>query len=584
MKKEDWLATFLILLISILCLIKVFNLALFGDDFLTIWRYDYFFTNQPRHLINYFNYFLSPYGPQDTFFTVLYHLFGYNSLYYQLVAFVLRELAAFSLFPVVFYLTKSKLASFFAVLFFSVTTIGFDTTNWVFNMASYIDLAVFNLFLIFLFKTHLENLKFLAVALTLFLLSFIFSPIRMTGLLPFAIFFEIALLIRKPRIANLKKTALFIGSFILVMLFIAVIGHSTGPSNDLSSRFNQGTSQIFAALGQKHFDILFYPVVILGSMIIPDLINLHPLPITHKSQLLILFLPYLLFAFALIRLIQKSIRKPFKNFFLIGIVLVIIWTIITGFVYIGNISTFSDPNRMIYLLVGGYVLIIGGVLLTNYFKNESIYMGLSSTLLWTMVSFLPAWYWIPNLIYPTTYRYLIGSALGLSLFLALIISLGKSVKSQLLLFAAFLLLVLIQLNATQTYIDQLLLTHNRQLDRYIWSQMPIITALGKTPQPLIFYLEGDDGRILHDGITFNFEYRMALLYNLWDGNQIPVITTSWPDLISAVGDGKALYTYGKPTIPLPIDNVYSFYLNRQNQLINTTDKTRLKLKALSSKQ
>src|SRR5258708_7024282 len=97
-----------VLVISYFTLSKVFSLALFGDDFLAIWRFNYLVGPNSQYGYNYLTYLLTPYGAQDSVFGLLYRVFGFNASYYHAVSYLLRLIAAFSLYPLVFYLTKSK--------------------------------------------------------------------------------------------------------------------------------------------------------------------------------------------------------------------------------------------------------------------------------------------------------------------------------------------------------------------------------------------------------------------------------------------------------------------------------------------
>ncbi len=119
-----------IILISLLSLFPTFYIGLYGDDWLAIFRYVVHVSPPSKEGWNYFSYFLTPYGSQDIIMGLLHQNFGNQAFYFEITSYIFRMIAAFSLYPLVFYLTKSKIATFFAILFFSVTTIGFDSTGW----------------------------------------------------------------------------------------------------------------------------------------------------------------------------------------------------------------------------------------------------------------------------------------------------------------------------------------------------------------------------------------------------------------------------------------------------------------------
>ncbi|MBI2599484.1 hypothetical protein HYW43_01020 [Candidatus Daviesbacteria bacterium] len=171
-----------VILVSLFTLYKTFSLGLFGDDWLAFFRYFQHLGPESPGQWNLLRYYLTPYGAQDILMGIMQQIFGFESSRYYQLSYLFRMLAAFSFYPLVFYLTKSRIASFFAVLFFSITVIGFDTTNWVFNMPSYITIALFNLFLFYFLKARTEKpLPVLAIAGILYYFAYVTTPIRMHG-------------------------------------------------------------------------------------------------------------------------------------------------------------------------------------------------------------------------------------------------------------------------------------------------------------------------------------------------------------------------------------------------------------------
>src|SRR5260221_8273017 len=85
-----------ILTVSVFVLAPSFNLALTGDDYLGLWRY-----NQSMHSgnWNWFSYWLTDYGPQDTITFLIHHYFNFDARAYYLFSFVFRFLAALSFLP-----------------------------------------------------------------------------------------------------------------------------------------------------------------------------------------------------------------------------------------------------------------------------------------------------------------------------------------------------------------------------------------------------------------------------------------------------------------------------------------------------
>lgn len=595
MKFKFFLVTLAVLLISLFALYPSFSLALLGDDWLAFFRYFQHLGPRSPGAWNHLTYFLTPYGAQDIMMGLLQKTVGYDSTWYYLTSFVLRLGAAVSLYPLVYYLTKSKLGSLFAVLFFAVTVTGFDTTNWSSNMTTYVTIALFNLFLYYFLKSREINpIKFLPVAAILYYLAYVTTPIRMHGSMPFIFLLEAFWVIQERNAKTLKKAALRLAIILGVFLIIRYTGQSQGPTEEATQRFGLGIKAMSEMLQAGRFDFLFYPIIMFGNIIIPDFI-LPAVKITSKS---VLFFSMLLPAFSIFLISGASILKDLsilkikyiRQCLLSGI----IWTAIVLIIYLNNPNFFNYFNdfsnvynsRYIFsLLVGGYAIIVIIFPFLKYLHQKNNSNGLFLGLSWSMLSFFFAWWWVPNSIFPTTYRYLIVSAVGVSILLATIISLGKERKQQVSLFAALSIILILHIVATRIYIGNLLNSHSQAITEKIWSSIPKVNEIGKSKDPIIFYFEGDgtNGEVLHDVITFGFPPRMAILYNLReeDGG-FPVPMDDIRQVVSAVTDGKAMTAYGYPVKPVPTDRIYAFRLQGQDNLINITDLARNKLEQIKS--
>jgi hypothetical protein len=501
--------------ISLFTLYQTFNLALFGDDWLAFFRYLQHLGPQSTSQWNHITYFLTPYGAQDILMGLLQKIYGYQSTPYFIISYLLRIIAAFSLFPLVFYLTKSKLATFFAILFFSVTTTGLDTTNWVFNMPSYITVALFNLCLYFFISSReKKNLILLTISGLLYYLAYVVTPIRMHGSLPLIVLLEIFLYLQTKNLKSLKSSLLRVGLFVFIFLVIRYTGQSQGPPQEASERLLLGITSMTKLLQNGDWGFLFNPLIIFSSMFIPDFI----LPVIGRNFILTLI------GITITIFVILKIKRHFKT---------------------THLST-------------------------------TLFLGIS----WSILSFFLAWWWIPTTIFPTVYRYLIPSAVGISILIAGFIALGKNKTQQKLLFTIFLFVIFLHIITTRTYINYLVNTRGQDISNKIWSSMPRIEGIGESKEPLIFYFEGDgtNEAIIHDIITFGLPPHMALIYNLReeDGG-IPIPMTNWQEVISAATKGQTLPNYGYPIKPVSPERIYAFHLSGYDNLINITDSLREKL-------
>lgn len=512
-------AVAVILIISLFTFIPSFNLALFGDDWLAFFRFREHVDPGFSKSWNYLTYYLTPYGSQDILMGILQKIFDYQSTWYYLLSYIFRLFAAFSFYPLVYYLTKSRLASFFAVLFFSVTTTGLDTTNWVFNMPSYITIALFNFFLYFFLRQREKNNLFLLIVSALFYyLAYITTPIRMHGSLFFIFFLEVFWVLQERKLTVSKKATIRFVTMLGVFLLIRYTGQSQGPPQEASERFLLGIKAMSSMISQGSLDFIFNPIIMFASTLVPDFI------------------------------------LPFS----------------------------TSGSRIFLLFIGGFLFFLTIYLLIKNFAEKKA-IGLFLGFSWSMLSFFFAWWWVPQSIFPTTYRYLIVSAAGMTILLATVISLGKNQKRQVLLFSMLCLILLAHLVSTRSYLNALVDSHGQNINDNIWSKIPYVAEIGKSKEPIIFYFEGDgtNGGILHDVITFGFPPHMALLYNLSekDGG-LPIPMDDFKQVISALTDGKALQAYGYPIKPVPATRIYAFHLVGKDNLIDVTSLAREKLLGL----
>lgn len=574
----------IVIIVSLYTLYPSFKLSLFGDDWLVIYVYITAIGSLSAGLLKHLQIYLSPYGPTHIFMGILEQFYQYNSLYYYVTSYLFRIFAAFSLFPLTYYLTKNKLSAFFAVLFFSVTATGFDTTNWVFNMTSYLGIGFVSLFLYLYIKSKEENkIKLLIPGVILLYSAYVTVPIRMHAIVPLLVLLEIYWNYREKNLFFAKKSLIRLSILVLTIIFIRSTGFSFGQPTEAIDRLNEGINTIKLIISQGRYDFLFFPIISFGSIFIPDTILPFSGQISSVSGLILnIVLPITLFFVITSKFLINLTGGSKKSFFSILISFMIVWTIITAVVYNGNHSYFSSALYYSLLLIGGYIFIIGLLFIIKNFHKESTVTLLLLSLSWILLSYVYAWLWKPAELYLTVHRYLIVGAAGAGVFLASLINLGKNKHAQIIIFLIFVPLILIHIYATRLYENQLISSgHGQEIFNKIWSSMPNIPDINKRDKMTVFYFMGDNtnGNILHDSILFGFSPHMALLYNITDRNKVPLALESWEDTVSAVKDGKAFTRYfGRPMDSIPIENVYVLKLEGRDNLIDITEEARKKLK------
>lgn len=601
LRNKKFVSFLTVFLVGLILFFPTFRLSLYGDDWLVFWRYGNFYSaGYTPGILDYLSHFMTRYGSQDILASILKSVYGYQSVCYYITSFIFRIITAFSLYPITIYLTKSKPAAFVAMLFFSVTTIGLETTEYLAHIPSYISLTFFNLFLYYFLRSREDRKgKKLLLSGVFFFLTFIFAPIRMTGFLPFIFLIEIFYFLQN---LNKKYFIKFVVRLSIILLFFLIMNISGNPfffptkQTDVRTQsniflLNQTTDSFFNILGQLkngRSDMLFYPLISFGSMFIPDMaIRDFPKMPAKSGIITITILVYGLFAAAAFFILSSIFPNKinFRKFILFPAAL---WSIISIIILFTNAATFPSAKFFILLLVGGYMAILGVYLIYKFYKDQLVSQALVSSLGWSIVSFFIPWFWSPTFLMGTYHRYLIGSAVGISLFLATIISLAKNTKYRNIVLFLFTILLFINIWTSSMQIQRLLNNHNQQVNDKIWAAMPYIPEVGKSKEPLVFYFEGDgtNNSILHDTVTFGFPYHMALIYGISEEIKNPISMIEWKDIESAVLDGKSFAPHYKGQVldPVSPERVYAFQLQGKDKLINITDAARQKLNKLIQDQ
>ncbi len=510
-------ALLIIISTSLYAFYPSFNLAVFGDFWVTVWRYERMVGEFSLGLWNHFSYFFTLYGPQDIISGLLFNIYHYDSSPYYFFSYLLRLLASASFYPLTFYLTKNKFASFFAILFFSVTSIGLQTTDWVFNMPSYLTIGFFNLFLyFFLISRRNYKVRYVIFFTLFFFITLVISPIRSMSIVPFIIIIEVIWLIYHQTFTDFKRVVIRLSIVLLIYtLLLTQTTLFTSPDWDIQTVTPATNFLVNGALDsfkggydlvqRGQVDFILNPIITIGGMFIPNL----------------------------------SVNNIFLSL-IIGSLAIIIWL---------ALIVLNRKSRLRDLLMISFI--------------------------WTTVSFLIPWMRKEYLtvIFPMDQRYLILSAVGISLLFAGIITLVKNKPFRYFVYLLLSIIVILNIYTTRAYFKNLEDIRSQQLYNKIWSQLPEFKNIGKTKGPLVFYFTGERGDIIHNVLEFGFPSKLQLIYDISDFKTVITIDNI-KDLISAVKDGKLLAKFGVLPKPLPVENIYSFNLEGKDKLVNTTDITR----------
>lgn len=231
--------------------------SLGGDDWLALYRYITTF----HTFLDHFNIskYMGNYDAANILMGLIYRLFEFNPFPYYLISFIFRVLASLSFYLPIFALTKNRIASILPILFFSVSYIGIETTNWVFNMTTYISLALFNIFLYLYIKNKL-TLRSTLVQTSILFLSFFFTPNRMHALVIMVPLLELIRL-KYTNSKNYRLLILRVGLFLVPILIFRRL---------TASEWDQTYFRLASNFLSEPYNYLYYFLANVGTALIPD--------------------------------------------------------------------------------------------------------------------------------------------------------------------------------------------------------------------------------------------------------------------------------------------------------------------------
>ncbi len=524
------LSLFILIIIGFSVFWKTFNLEIYGDEWEGIW-----WTTSTLQQTGHFNDRVG-YKAYELAAIILNFVSGafapnYSSTQVYLFSFLTRLFAVFSLY---YFLTKRNISTigvFLGCLLFLITPVGIQTTDWAKNFTSYISIGFFLFCLNFIYE--LTSWKKVLIFLATFALSIYVNPIRAHGIIFTVIFLLITHLLFQLKYRKMLSVSL------LAVLLIFYMFSQLSVFGEINSLQNFYLQSLATFLNQLSFSKLQDFFVLIGRGIIPD------------SSLIsaVLLLAALLFW-------KKNL---FSKKYLYPVLGITFFPIIIVFFYI----PFNKEN--ITSLTGIYFTLF----ISLVFLVEALHKKLPdaiNTIIPLLLNF--SFILIPFILGRTdvndsTHRYLIYSALSLPIIVAFSlknyekISFGLNTKNAF--FCICLILVVLFFSLSKKEIDGFYSRHNQQIAKTIWGQiLPHFKDFDFKQRKAIVYLEGDDGGVLHNSVSFGFGYHIGFIYKVWDFNNLPVAVDSMKDLISLTTDGKAGQKYVQKTVIFPKEDAFYF--------------------------
>ncbi|HET7098876.1 MAG TPA: hypothetical protein VFI61_01425 [Patescibacteria group bacterium] len=578
MIRKHILPILLVIIIGAIAFRLSFGLSLFGDDWLVLYIFKYQvqhgnFGSIPFDLVSY----LSPYGPTYLIMGIIDKFFGLNPIPYFAASLFFRSLVSISLYILVFQITKNRLSAFVASLFWAVSEIGIESTNWVFNMNSYLGLAIFLIVVALVLKYHETSKKILLLtSVPLFLLSVISVPVRMHGAFIVLFLIETYFLFKNWKgIVSIKKFILINSIWVISFFILSSWGVLGSGSSNFDTYVRKGLKENSEAMENGHYEQYLYPLTTIGNMIFTDQYMNHvQIPRTvYKAQnmswLRAFLLPFwVLFSIVLTALGVLLIEKKNRKKFIIAICLLMLILIFTINFFVRISTNTMSPNTVFLTMVGG-ALIVTSTLLIFFAKQDNIRKSLFIGLFWLVGFAAVPFVFTPLTYIPSAMRYLIAPGISIAILIGVLFAIKKSNLQNFMLALLVIPLYLIQYSSTQSYLKNLIVTHSEDISQTVWKN--ILTKIPNLDpkKDYLFYFEPKNGNdsIVRDVITFGFIPRMIVYEKSPDRPGSLYVIENREQFKSAIKDGEKLkgFNWGVAK-KIDVRNTFAFRLEPDNSL------------------
>lgn len=507
---------FFLLIIGIFAFNKSFHLALIGDE----WQVLYIIKNSVITTGQWDSQISQTVSPGDRIAALIMYLltefFGYDGKAVYIFSFITRFFAALTL---LYFLKKrefSNKAAFLGALFFLITPIGLQATEWAKNFTSYISIIFFLLCIDSIYT--LKSWRNVLIFFLTFSISIYINPIRGPGIILTTIFLLIFQYFFN-RVVN-KNSIVFslFCSFAIVFIFSKMFV----PGISFNNIPPQPIEKLLGATGAA---VLPQPSYYYLGLLIVTLLLWKRYLLSKK---------YLLFTLTLHTLTIPILFAPL----------------------------FQISNDKVFTILGIYfTLFMISTFIIELFKKK-ISEALNTALPFLLIiCFLIAPLYVGTLTIDPFHRYLIYSALSLPIIIAFSLNenlhlgpkekLFSFLKLRSISFCITLLFLVMSYLSLKSKINEMYNFHNQNTARIIWQQItPYFDNYDfKNHWAVAFFDSNNNAAIVHDSVTFGYIFHMGYIYKIWVYdinemyNKLPIAVDSLADFTSMITDGKAIKKY-----------------------------------------
>lgn len=471
---------------------------------------------------------------------------------FQIVTHIFKIIATLSVYPLIFLITKSRVAAVLTTIIYAVAYSSVGVMYTVVTSGLFVAIPVMSLFLIWYWRLMTQgknSLREIFIAVVLFFLTLLLATERMYPLVPTLILIEFFWWFRnsyskKVGIQIIRRLGIFIAIFVAIFLF----------KPGTFTAFFGNTQDTYVKLMAGNWQVVMSPVISFGSLFLPrDYWKFLGVPNIDSLFSYIGFLirgPFLLFTiiatFLSVFLSNKKRKFIVSTLILTFIFSIVIYILSTHQLYIPKMGKMHfDIATILPALLGSFM-----ISLTIVLFKEWLHQGMENNLMITMIGGLTismifiVLTWVAAdyiLIFTGIHRYLTIPAIGSSIFVAGLITIIfkklQSIKTtKVISYLVFLILIPIILfnskiigdyfNYELSYTGTDAAGHVRMKNK-LWSYLGDIS---KT-EPSIFYFDEsadyDNGYFDETTIMAGFNYWMRFRgSDIVDGKLTPALLRS----------------------------------------------------------
>lgn len=357
------------------------------------------------------------------------HFFGFDYRNFQIVTIIFKIISTLSIYPVIFLITKSKIAAFLTTLIYAVSYSSVGVMYSVVTSGLFVAIPVMSLFFIWYWRIVSKgrnSILDIILWVILFFTTLLLATERMYPLVPIVVLIEFFWWFRN----GYSKVVLFQGLkrlFVFLILLLAFFLYTSSTFTLQSG--NTGVTYQKLMLG--NWQVFLSPVISLASLFIPrEYWNLFGVPNINSLSAYLSFLlsgPMVIFSlvtiFLSIFLSHKKLKFVINTLALTFFCALVVYILSRHQLSIPeSVRMHFDLSYIIPALIGGYVISLAIVLFKEWInggKKDSLLISMVGGIAIASIFIILTWIaadWI--LVFTGVHRYLTIPAIGSSLMIA----------------------------------------------------------------------------------------------------------------------------------------------------------------------